>query len=218
MKRTWHMVLVLSLGILLTLSGGGSGQTVPRSPSAVKVDGVLSDWEGVELVSLGGKGIEVYLSYDAARLYLAVAVPDETVIVDKLTSNFSQGDFVRFGLALNAEGTKASKSDEVPYVFTISPPTDFGQPLVALETANKSQLTFDLRDVEVGGSVSKQGYAIEASFPAKAFGLARFRGGQRLRVNVLVQDTDGKKTRVSTLDGSGGWIECSRWPIVELSR
>lgn len=216
MKQTRIVVVALFLALFFAASGVGFGWTVPRRSANIQIDGVLSDWKDYVPIRSGDGSAVLYLTYDPSRLYMGIEVFDSHVTVDKLTANFSQGDFVRVGLDVNQK-TKGGKNGG-PYVFTFSPPTEFGLPLVALEMENKKQLVFDLRDVEVAGGRSKQGYTIEVSFPAQAFGMTQFRGGQRLRINVMVANTDGKEVLITGFNGSQTWSASQEWPSLELGK
>ncbi len=203
-------IAVVSLAVL-ALSVPVSAANV-KHLEGIRVDASASEWrlsqsasEALLKSSLGS----IHLAHDKKHLYALAQVKDSELTIDKLSHDFSLGDYVRIGITAPQSGRQERKS----LVFSLTPPTEFGHSLVSVsDVLGRPAMDFDLRQVKVATAVTDSGYAIEIQFPAAAFGLAEFQPGQRLQLTADIV-SGGKADQGG---GKLGLDSSDQWPIVHI--
>ena len=188
----------------------------------VNVDGNISGWKKSRFVSVGPErasfgeakdasdaSFRFAVMWDAARLYLAVEVVDNSVVGAPTLARLYEGDCVEVGLDVgNDSDGSYSRSD---FQFVLSPTGPGGRPRVMLYR-NPSLSIRDRRFVRCASNVTKRGYVIEAAFSWAALGAVPRRGtAVGFQINIRDHDADGSVKGLTWAPASDPTANPLRW-------
>ncbi|MCK6489506.1 MAG: hypothetical protein L6R48_14490, partial [Planctomycetes bacterium] len=215
---------------------------VPRCARPPAIDGGLDDWAGAAWTELAPSqdfdprqphrgdadcSARVALGWDAAGLYLAVAVRDDRAGPPPGDLVLYAGDSLQVYLDPRLEARPdAAAYDPGNAVWALGPGVA-GRALAVLEQNPGDRYVGEANAetgpdpaVQVACRRSAEGWVLEACFPAHALAGLRLETGVRCGLSLLVNDNDGAGRKQGATLGPAGTQPYQRpwlWPVVELT-
>ncbi|HEY5038483.1 MAG TPA: sugar-binding protein, partial [bacterium] len=205
--------------------------TIDETTTPIRVDGHLEDWPATRMLLLNqasqavlGRFLwknpdsfsgRVFLTYDAAYLYVAVLVKRPAPAVnDNDKSALWNGDCLELFLSTDPAFQKQKRPTIGDYHIGFSPGTQCKNPRIYCFNKNK-----EIPGGRVIARKTNTGYLMEASVPLEFFGGLEVGKGKRIGFNVALDEGGSVGgNRVVQLDYSGhaeSWETPSAWETLE---
>ncbi|MCM8764671.1 MAG: hypothetical protein NC830_04870, partial [Candidatus Omnitrophica bacterium] len=216
MKRIFFLFLAFPIACFAGISvdwqlpfPSDSALVIPYSN--ITVDGVLTEDEWANSLCLPVRskfhiahakrqwsgpmdaGMEFYAAWNEKGLFFSAIVADDQVINNVPVENAYQQDCIEIFI----DGREKNRFMKPPYSrgcyqAIVKPPVDENKPIATTYGANK------IKDMQVDGKRTKQGYVIELFVPWSAFpGINQPGAGSNIAIEVMLDDYDEKDTGLS---------------------
>lgn len=188
----------------------------------VKIDGAVGGWQDSRFVAVGPErasfgqakspedaSFRFAALWDAAYLYLAVEVLDDSIVVAPTLARLYEGDCVEIGL--DVDNDSEGGYDAGDFQFVLSPNGPQRKPRANLYRNPLLKIS-DAAFVRLAANTTTRGYVIEAAFSWKALGVEP-KAGHVVGLAVAVRDfdADGSKKGLTWTPASDPTANPLRW-------
>ncbi len=170
----------------------------------VKIDGDVGGWQGKRFVKVDhtrasfgeatsdrDASFRFAVLWDAAHLYVAVEVLDNSIVAAPTVAQLYEGDCVE--VSLDVDNDSEGGYDAGDYQFVLCPTGPGGKPRVTLYRNPLLKIS-DAAFVRVASNTTTAGYVVEAAFAWKALG-ATPKPGHVVGFEIDVRDFDADGSR-----------------------